>query len=89
MIYECPACYLQWTDTKEPRNKLRYCNCSFCGLPREELDLLTWQMNHLNDVNPKKTNNIIRNFFRYFCLQVEILKESKDEKQSRPSKEKT
>lgn len=75
MKYECPSCNLTWKDVKEPIDLLCYPTCSFCSLPHSQKELLNWQMNQLDDINPNKLNKLISHFYRYVELELKTIKE--------------
>lgn len=75
MKYECPSCDLVWKDQKEPIDFVSTPLCAFCSLPHSQKELLNWQMNHLEDINPKKFNKLLGHFYRYVELEITTLKE--------------
>lgn len=75
MKYECPSCFLTWSDNKDPLNNIYYPTCSFCSLRHTQKDLLNWQIQHLENINKEKLIYIFRNFYRYFSNEIEVLKE--------------
>jgi len=86
MIYECPSCFLEWKDTKEPLDNFYHRQCSFCGVKHTQKELLNWQMQHLENINPRKLILVIRYFYRYVELELKTLKEQyENEKTSRLS----
>ena len=85
MKYECPSCTLVWKDEKEPLELYCYPLCHFCSAPHSQKELLNWQMNHLNDLNPDKSNKLLSHFYRYIELELTILKEMIYEKYSSKS----
>ncbi len=75
MKYECPSCYLEWKDSKHPLDQKKYPLCSFCPLKHTEKELLNWQMEHLENINPEKRVKVIRRFYRFVEYEFKVLKE--------------
>ena len=75
MKYECPSCFLQWKDQKEPLDNIFHPLCPFCSLSHSQKELLNWQMDHIEDINPKKLLHLLRYFYRFVELELNILKE--------------
>ncbi len=75
MKYECPSCFLQWKDEKEPFNNLFHPLCTFCSLRHSQKELLNWQMDHIENINPKKLIYLLRYFYRFVELEIKLLKE--------------
>lgn len=75
MKYECPSCHLQWKDEKEPFNNLFHPLCTFCSLKHSQKELLNWQMNHIEDLNPEKLFQLLRHFYRFVELELKLLED--------------
>lgn len=75
MNYECPSCYMQWKDAKEPLDNIFYPLCSFCSLPHTQKELLNWQMDHIENISHEKLRKILRYFYRYVELEIKIIKD--------------
>lgn len=75
MKYECPSCYLAWKDDKYPHDNIFHPLCSFCSLSHTQKELLNWQMDHLEDINPEKFPKLLRHFYRFVELEIKLLKE--------------
>lgn len=75
MKYECPSCFLSWSDSLQPVDNIFFPLCKFCSLPHEQKDLLNWQIQHLENINKEKLIYIFRNFYRYFINELDVLKE--------------
>ena len=75
MKYECPSCYLLWKDENHPVDKICFPLCSFCSLTHTQKELLNWQMNHIENINPKKFSQLFRHFYRFVELELKIIKE--------------
>jgi hypothetical protein len=75
MKYECPSCYLTWKDHKPPEEKLCFPLCAFCSQPHTQKELLNWQIDHVNDLNPQKFPKVLRHFYRFVELEIKLLKE--------------
>jgi hypothetical protein len=78
MQYECPSCFLKWKDEKYPDDLICHPLCSFCSISHTQKELINWQMNHLEDINPDKLPNILRHFYRFVDLELKILNEKID-----------
>ena len=74
MNYECPSCHLQWKDHKEPQDNLYHPLCSFCSLKHSQKELINWQMEHLENINPKKIHKVLLHFYRFVELELKLLK---------------
>lgn len=85
MKYECPSCFLQWKDQKQPLDNIFHPLCSFCSLRHSQKELLNWQMDHLENLNPKKLTHLLRHFYRFVELELKILKEKFDERRETPT----
>jgi len=85
MKYECPSCYLSWKDEKEPQENIFHPLCSFCSLNHTQKELLNWQMDHINEINPMKITNVLFHFYRFVDLEITILKEKIDDASERGS----
>lgn len=75
MKYECPSCNLQWQDKKEPFDNILYQMCPFCALKHTQKELIHWQMDHIEDINPKKFPHLLRHFYRFVDQEIKTLKE--------------
>lgn len=75
MKYECPSCYVTWKDEKNPPEKLCFPLCSFCSMTHSQKELLNWQMDHIEDINPLKIKKLLRYFYRFVELELKLLKE--------------
>lgn len=75
MHYECPSCFLAWTDSQEPQDKICYPLCSFCSLSHTQKELLNWQINHIENINPSKFPKIFRYFYRFVELKLQLLED--------------
>lgn len=75
MKYECPSCYLQWKDDKEPMDNIFHPLCAFCSIRHSQKELLNWQMNHIDDINPAKLTHVLRHFYRFVELQLKLIEE--------------
>ncbi len=86
MNYECPSCFLQWKDHKEPQNNIYHPLCIFCSIKHSQKELLNWQMDHIDNINKEKVFIILRHFYRFVELELKLLKEKLYEKDSDSSK---
>lgn len=75
MKYECPSCFLQWQDSIKPLDLKCMPTCVFCSLDHTQKELLNWQSDHIEDLNPKKTPLFMRHLFRYFEGEINSLRE--------------
>lgn len=75
MKYECPSCYLKSEDDKSPIDLICHPLCIFCSLSHTQKELLNWQMDHIEDINPKSIKKVLRHFYRFVNNELEILKE--------------
>jgi len=75
MKYECPSCFLAWEDEKDPTDKICHPLCSFCSIPHSQKELLNWQIDHVENINPLKFPRILRHFYRFVELELKLLKE--------------
>lgn len=80
MIYECPSCKMGWKDDIEPLNRLTQPLCIFCSSKHTHKELLNWQMEHLQQIDVKHFPSVLRNFYRYTELEIDLLKEKLYEK---------
>lgn len=65
MKYQCPSCKMQWKDTLDPQEQLSHPLCIFCSGRHTQKELLNWQMDHLETIDPKHFPLVIRHFYRY------------------------
>ena len=79
MRYECPSCKLQWKDGIVPLERLSHPTCIFCSGNHTQKELLNWQMNHLEDIDPKFFALILRHFYAYVNQILKTLEERVDE----------
>jgi len=84
MKYECPSCYLAWEDEKNPQDKICHPLCSFCSMQHTQKELLNWQMDHIENINPQKFKKILRHFYRFVELELKLLKEKLYDANSHP-----
>ncbi len=75
MKYECPSCFLQWKDEKEPSDNIYHPLCPFCSISHSQKELINWQMDHIENINPKKLTHLLRHFYRFVDLELKLLKE--------------
>ncbi len=75
MNYECPSCYIQWKDSKDPQDNTFYPLCSFCSLSHTQKELLNWQMDHIENISDKNLRKLLRHFYRYVELELKIIKD--------------
>lgn len=73
MRYECPSCKMQWKDDLEPQERLSHPLCVFCSSKHTQKELLNWQMDHLETIDPKHFPLVIRHFYRYVEHTVKSL----------------
>lgn len=74
MKYECPSCNLLWEDDKSPKDELFHPLCTFCSLRHTQKELLNWQMDHIEDINPLKFKKLLNHFYRFIELELDLLK---------------
>ena len=65
MNFECPSCKLQWKDSVKPLDRLSTPLCIFCSGKHTQKELLNWQMDHLDNIDPKYFPLVLRYFYRY------------------------
>jgi hypothetical protein len=74
MKYECPSCYMSSEDAREPHDRVFEYVCKFCALPHDEKALLDWQIQHISNIKTEKLRFVIKNIYKYFELQLSLLK---------------
>jgi len=79
MNYECPSCFLQWKDEKEPIDNIFHPTCSFCSLSHSQKELLNWQLDHLENISCRGLPQLLRHLYRFVDLELKILKEKIDD----------
>lgn len=75
MKFECPSCFLLWADSRSPKDEYHQVLCSFCVKRHTEIELLNWQIDHIENIFSEKHPRVIRNLFRYVTQEMSILKE--------------
>jgi len=75
MKFECPSCFLLWADSRSPKDEYHQILCSFCAKRHTEIELLNWQIDHIENISSEKHPRVIRNLFRYVTQEMSILKE--------------
>lgn len=88
MKYQCPSCYLQWKDDQNPRDRKCTPLCVFCSLKHTQKELLNWQSDHIENLDPSKIPLVFKYMFRYFELEIANLREEfYDERKKRDNKD--
>jgi len=75
MIKTCPCCYMQWEDQDEPIYLKKVFVCHHCRLPHTQEDLIYWQLNHIDNIDPVKLPKVFKHMISYL---MEKIKEKKD-----------
>lgn len=72
-----------WKDDKEPLNNLSTPTCIFCASRHTQKELLNWQMQHLESIDPKHFPLVLRHFYRYVESQIKNLEANSDGEKKR------
>lgn len=86
MKFECPSCFMYWSDHRLPKDEFHSILCIFCAKSHNEKDLIDWQIQHINNIETEKLKYVMRNLYKYFTLQISLLDERINE-HNRPTKE--
>lgn len=83
MKYECPSCYLAWEDKEFPLDNTCHPLCSFCSGSHTQKELLDWQINHIENINIQRFPKLLRHLYRFFELELNLLREKFDETENK------
>lgn len=73
----CPSCFLYWKDEEDPEDAQAQTICHFCWTRRTEKELLNWQLQQLENINPKKLPIVLRYMIRNLEKRIEELENEK------------
>lgn len=75
MKFECPSCFMRWSDHRLPIDEFHSILCYFCAKSPTERELISWQIQQINYIETEKLKYVIKNLYRYFTLQTSLLEE--------------
>lgn len=66
---------MKWADHRLPKEEFHSILCYFCAKHPEEKELISWQIQQINNIETEKLKYVIKNLYRYFTLQISLLEE--------------